>query len=184
MGAGAVGVEFASIFRTFGTEVTILEALPRIVPLEDEEISPELEKAFKKKGIRIETEAKVESVKKDAERRDRRVQGQDRQVAIDLRRKGSDRRRPPPAHRKYRPRENQGQGRARLHPHQRLPGNGRAATLRHRRHRRRAAAARARRFDGRHHRRRPHGRKRRAAVRSQALPQLPPTASRRSAPSA
>jgi dihydrolipoamide dehydrogenase len=65
VGAGAVGVEFASIYRTFGTEVTILEALPRIVPLEDEEISPELEKAFKKKGIRIETGAKVESVKKD-----------------------------------------------------------------------------------------------------------------------
>ncbi|MGA8011624.1 MAG: dihydrolipoyl dehydrogenase [Candidatus Acidiferrales bacterium] len=66
VGAGAVGVEFASIYRTFGTEVTILEALPRIVPLEDEEISPELEKAFKKKGIRIETEARVESVKRDA----------------------------------------------------------------------------------------------------------------------
>jgi dihydrolipoamide dehydrogenase len=66
VGAGAVGVEFASIYRTFGTEVTILEALPRIVPLEDEEISPELAKAFKKKGIRIETEAKVESVKKAA----------------------------------------------------------------------------------------------------------------------
>jgi len=66
VGAGAVGVEFASIFRTFGTEVTILEALPRVVPLEDEEISPELEKAFKKKGIRIETESKVEAVKKDA----------------------------------------------------------------------------------------------------------------------
>ena len=65
VGAGAVGVEFASIYRTFGTEVTILEALPRIVPLEDEEISPELEKAFKKQGIRIETGAKVESVKKD-----------------------------------------------------------------------------------------------------------------------
>src|SRR5208282_6426707 len=66
VGAGAVGVEFASIFNSFGTEVTLIEALPRIVPLEDEEISPELEKAFKKKGIRIETEAKVESVKKDA----------------------------------------------------------------------------------------------------------------------
>ena len=65
VGAGAVGVEFASIYRTFGTEVTILEALPRIVPLEDEEISPELEKAFRKQGIRIETGAKVESVKKD-----------------------------------------------------------------------------------------------------------------------
>ena len=66
VGAGAVGVEFASIFRTFGTDVTILEALPRIVPLEDEEISPELAKAFQKKGIRIETEAKVNAVKKDA----------------------------------------------------------------------------------------------------------------------
>ena len=65
VGAGAVGVEFASVFRTFGTEVTILEALPRIVPLEDEEISPELEKAFKKKGIRIETSAKVSAVKTD-----------------------------------------------------------------------------------------------------------------------
>jgi dihydrolipoamide dehydrogenase len=66
VGAGAVGVEFASIFRTFGTEVTILEMLPRAVPLEDEEISAELMKAFKKRGIRIETEAKVESVKKDS----------------------------------------------------------------------------------------------------------------------
>jgi dihydrolipoamide dehydrogenase len=66
VGAGAVGVEFAYLFRTFGTDVTLLEALPRIVPLEDEEISPELEKAFKKKGIRIETQAKVESVKKAA----------------------------------------------------------------------------------------------------------------------
>jgi dihydrolipoamide dehydrogenase len=66
VGAGAVGVEFASIFNTFGTDVTILEALPRIVPLEDEDISPELEKAFKKKGIRIETGAKVDTVKKTA----------------------------------------------------------------------------------------------------------------------
>src|SRR5580692_2562217 len=65
VGAGAVGVEFASIFRTFGSEVTILEALPRIVPLEDDEIAPELEKAFRKKGINIETGARVESVKSD-----------------------------------------------------------------------------------------------------------------------
>jgi dihydrolipoamide dehydrogenase len=66
VGAGAVGVEFASIFRTFGTEVTILEMLPRIVPLEDEEISAELAKAFRKRGIQIFTEAKVASVTKDA----------------------------------------------------------------------------------------------------------------------
>lgn len=66
VGAGAVGVEFASIYNTFGTEVTILEMLPRATPLEDEEISGELEKAFRKKGIKIQLEAKVESVKKDA----------------------------------------------------------------------------------------------------------------------
>jgi dihydrolipoamide dehydrogenase len=66
VGSGAVGSEFASIYNSFGTQVTILEMLPRIVPLEDEEISPELAKAFKKKGMQIQTEAKVEAVKKDA----------------------------------------------------------------------------------------------------------------------
>ncbi len=66
VGAGAVGVEFASIYKTFGTEVTILEKLPRMVPLEDEEISSELAKAFRKRGIRFELEAGVESVKKDS----------------------------------------------------------------------------------------------------------------------
>ena len=52
VGAGAVGVEFASIYNSFGTQVTILEALPRVVPVEDEEISAELDKAFRKKNIR------------------------------------------------------------------------------------------------------------------------------------
>jgi dihydrolipoamide dehydrogenase len=66
VGAGAVGVEFASIYNSFGTEVTILEALPRVVPVEDEEISVELDKAFRKKNIQIHTSSKVESVKKDA----------------------------------------------------------------------------------------------------------------------
>jgi dihydrolipoamide dehydrogenase len=66
VGCGAVGVEFASIFKTFGADVTLLEVLPRVVPLEDEDISAELEKSFRKKGIRIELEAKVESAKKDA----------------------------------------------------------------------------------------------------------------------
>jgi dihydrolipoamide dehydrogenase len=66
VGCGAVGVEFASVFRTFGSEVTLLEVLPRVVPLEDEEISAELEKSFRKKGIKIELEAKVSSVTKDS----------------------------------------------------------------------------------------------------------------------
>jgi dihydrolipoamide dehydrogenase len=66
VGAGAVGVEFASVYNSFGSEVNILEMLPRVVPLEDEEISAELDKAFRKKGIKIYTETKVESVKKDS----------------------------------------------------------------------------------------------------------------------
>jgi len=66
VGAGAVGVEFASIYNSFGTQVTILEALPRVVPVEDEEISAELDKTFRKKNIGIFTQAMVESVKKDA----------------------------------------------------------------------------------------------------------------------
>ena len=66
VGAGAVGVEFASIYKSFGSDVTILEMLPRLVPLEDEEVSAELGKAFRKKGIRFELEAAVQSVKKDA----------------------------------------------------------------------------------------------------------------------
>src|SRR5215467_3808578 len=63
MGSGAVGVEFASIFRRFGSEVTIVELLPRLVPNEDEQISAELEKAFRKRGITSKTGTKVTSAK-------------------------------------------------------------------------------------------------------------------------
>jgi dihydrolipoamide dehydrogenase len=59
VGCGAVGVEFASIFRRFGSEVTLVEVLPRLVPVEDEAISAELEKAFRKQGITSHTGAKV-----------------------------------------------------------------------------------------------------------------------------
>ena len=65
IGAGAVGVEFASIFHRLGTQVTILEMLPRIVPLEDEEVSAELEKSFRKQGIEIFTQARVEKTTKN-----------------------------------------------------------------------------------------------------------------------
>ena len=64
IGAGAVGVEFASIFQRFGTKVTILEMLPRIVPVEDEDVSKELARVFKKQGIRIETGARAENIRK------------------------------------------------------------------------------------------------------------------------
>ncbi len=62
LGAGAVGVEFASCFQRFGTKVSIFEMLPRIVPVEDEEVSKELARVFKKSGIRVETGARVDNV--------------------------------------------------------------------------------------------------------------------------
>lgn len=67
IGAGAVGVEFASIYSRFGTEVTILEMLPRVVPIEDEEISKELEKSLRKQKIQIHTGARFERVERTAE---------------------------------------------------------------------------------------------------------------------
>jgi len=64
VGAGAVGVEFASIYKSFDCDVTILEMLPRLVPLEDEEISKELTRAFGKRGIKSFTGTKVEKIEK------------------------------------------------------------------------------------------------------------------------
>lgn len=64
VGSGAVGVEFASIFKSFGADVTILEMLPRMVPLEDEEVSKELARVYRKRGIAFHLSAKVEKVEK------------------------------------------------------------------------------------------------------------------------
>jgi dihydrolipoamide dehydrogenase len=62
VGSGAIGVEFAYFYNTIGVEVTIVEFLPRIVPVEDEEISKQLEKSFKKSGINIYTNSEVTKV--------------------------------------------------------------------------------------------------------------------------
>jgi dihydrolipoamide dehydrogenase len=62
IGAGAVGLEFASLYRSFGAEVTLLEALPRLAPLEDEEVSKEIARAFRKRGIASEAGASVAGV--------------------------------------------------------------------------------------------------------------------------
>jgi dihydrolipoyl dehydrogenase len=64
IGSGAVGVEFASIYRSFGAEVTIIEMLPRLVPVEDEDVSKELLRSFKKKGINSFVNTKVEKVER------------------------------------------------------------------------------------------------------------------------
>ena len=62
IGSGAIGVEFAYFYNAIGTEVTVVEYLPNIVPVEDEDISKQLEKSFKKAGINIMTNASVEAV--------------------------------------------------------------------------------------------------------------------------
>ena len=62
MGSGAIGVEFAYFYNSIGTEVTIVEYLPRIVPAEDEEVSKQLERTFKKSGIKIKTHSEVTAV--------------------------------------------------------------------------------------------------------------------------
>ena len=62
IGSGAIGSEFSTIWNAYGTDVTIVEMLPHIVPLEDEEVSIELEKAFKKRGIKVLTGHKVDAV--------------------------------------------------------------------------------------------------------------------------
>ncbi|HEV8571436.1 MAG TPA: dihydrolipoyl dehydrogenase [Actinomycetota bacterium] len=67
IGAGAVGLEFASVYRSFGAEVTVIEALDRIAPLEDEDISKELERAFRKRRIQTRAGAKVHDVSEGGE---------------------------------------------------------------------------------------------------------------------
>ena len=63
IGAGAVGLEFASAYRSFGADVTLIEALPRLAPLEDEEVSKEIAKAFRKRAISTQAGASVQEVK-------------------------------------------------------------------------------------------------------------------------
>lgn len=64
IGAGSVGVEFSSIFRSFGADVTLIEFLPRIVPVEDEDVSQELARKFRKRGIAINTSCNVENIER------------------------------------------------------------------------------------------------------------------------
>jgi dihydrolipoamide dehydrogenase len=77
MGSGAVGVEFASIYRRFGSEVTIIELLPRLVPVEDEAVSAELEKSFRKQGIKCLTGTKVTKATAGANGVELEAQGSD-----------------------------------------------------------------------------------------------------------
>src|SRR6266478_444681 len=64
MGCGAVGVEFASVYSRFGAETTVVELLPRLVPLEDEEVSKEFERSFRKRGVKSLVDTKLEKLEK------------------------------------------------------------------------------------------------------------------------
>ena len=81
LGSGAVGVEFASIFRRFGSDVTLVELLPRLVPIEDEAISAELERSFRKQGIKVMTGTKVTAAKVGADAVDIEAQTPDGKAA-------------------------------------------------------------------------------------------------------
>jgi dihydrolipoamide dehydrogenase len=81
MGSGAVGVEFASIFRRFGSDVTLIELLPRIVPIEDEAVSAELERSFRKQGIKVLTGTRVTSATPGADSVDIEAQTPDGRTA-------------------------------------------------------------------------------------------------------
>ena len=114
IGAGAVGVEFASIFRSFGSEVTILEFLPRMVPVEDEEISKELARVFRKRGIETQTGAKVEKVEKTADGREGELHRRERQAAGERSREGAGGRGARAADERDRPGEDEGRAGARI----------------------------------------------------------------------
>ena len=64
VGSGAIGIEFASFFRTLGAEVTVVEVLPQILPVEDDEIAAHARKRFEKQGMKIHTDAKVTKLDK------------------------------------------------------------------------------------------------------------------------
>ncbi|HVV60266.1 MAG TPA: dihydrolipoyl dehydrogenase [Pseudolabrys sp.] len=85
IGSGAIGVEFASFFRTFGTDVTIVEVLPQILPVEDAEIAAFARKSFEKQGIKILTNAKVTKLDKKSDSVTATIEegGKTQQVTVD-----------------------------------------------------------------------------------------------------
>ena len=149
LGGGVIGCEFASVWRSFGAEVTIIEALPAPGAAEDEQSSKALERAFRKRKIAFATGTRFESVKSDRRRRHGHRRGR-----RDLRgRAAAGRRRPRTDHRRPRLRGAGHRHGARLRAHRRALPHQRRGRLRRRRHRARPAA-RAPRLPAGHLRRR------------------------------
>jgi dihydrolipoamide dehydrogenase len=84
IGAGAVGVEFASIFNSFGAKVDVIELLPNVVPIEDEDISKALARSFKKKGIGCHTSSEVKAIEKERGRAKLTVASGDKTSEIEV----------------------------------------------------------------------------------------------------
>ncbi len=83
VGAGAIGLEFATVWSAYGAEVTIVEMLPNIAPLEDEEVSAELAKAFKQRGVNVMTDTKVEGIETLKAKVKVKVSGSDGEQTLD-----------------------------------------------------------------------------------------------------
>jgi dihydrolipoamide dehydrogenase len=87
IGAGAVGLEFASLYRSFGAEVTVIEALPRLAPLEDEDVSKEIARALRKRGIASAAGTSVRSVRDTGEQVDvvyTPADGEETTISVDV----------------------------------------------------------------------------------------------------
>ena len=153
VGAGAVGVEFASIYRSFDCEVTIVEMLPRLVPVEDEEVSQRTRPRLPQARHQLPHQRESRQSRKD-ESRSCRHHHRRRQAAENRSRKDPDRHRPQAAHPEHRPGTHQNQARPRVHQNRFLDADRRARRLRGRRHRPRHAATGARRRHGSSGRRR------------------------------
>ena len=152
IGAGAVGVEFGSIFKSFGAEVTIVEYLPRVVPVEDEEVCKELTRVFRKRGIESHVGCKVDKIEKTKDGVKVSFDQRGRQAAGEGSGEGAGRRGTRAAHRDVGLEKTKIEARSRIRQRERVDGDRGAGHLRHRRHRGRAAATGARGRDERHRR--------------------------------
>ena len=139
IGSGAIGIEFASFYRTMGAEVTVVEVLPQILPVEDHEIQAFARKSFEKQGIKIHTNAKVTKLDKKADSVTATIEegGKTQTDHRRARHLGGRRHR---QYRKPRPGKARREDRARLHRDRRLRQDQCAGHLRHRRRRRPADA--------------------------------------------
>ncbi len=132
IGSGAIGIEFASFYRNMGAEVTVVEVMDRVLPVEDAEISAFARKAFEKQGMKIITGATVKSVRKGADDAVRHRRGR-RQEPGDNRRSGHLRRRHRRQYRRDRAGGHRRQGRSHPRPDRRILPHRRTWRLRHRR---------------------------------------------------